>query len=567
MPRPVRPWSWLAALLLPVAAAAQAPAPASADPPFWARPKPAGADCPCDTRQPAAEADKTKGWVPLSLAAVLVGGFWLLRRRRPAAEPAPRPPAPVSRPAPVLAPVSADFEFADPGSTSIELAQSEPAGESASSQAFYREIAASLRAALKREPARQDLRRKLLEIHAASGQAQDFIALAHDYLEHGTGIRDPHWAEIGAQGARLAPEHELFREWSRPRAARPLQRRRYHERRVDQGKLYSAQQQLQADFQRLARDGTFQEALRQQLADAARRPAPLAASPELSFVADGAQIFVKREDRRRYHDDVMINALGQVLLAQRLGRTRVLTATRDGVAAQAVAAAAARLGLGCTVFIGEPDLQRHYARLLGVRRLGALLRPLPAGSADAADPRRAAFEAWLEDPGQVQYISGLTAGPSPFPEMVREFLGAIGRETAEQIQQATGALPRAVVAGTADGHLGLGLLHGFLGHGSVALYCVEEPAAEAAEAPWRQTRREHRWLRDTGRVSFVAGDAHETLRVVEQFHAAGETLYTSSARSLAQARLLARGLDRRDTVVVLLTNQEGADFRSPRADW
>lgn len=628
-------WAPLLALALALAAVlgatpagfaqepATKPAPSPSEPPFWARPRPqqaAPAECVCDdttaTTTPAPSRRPALLGGLLGIVAAALGVLLWWRRR---ARPTERPVSPAARPAPVeaapargesaravqspvtdgldprvrsRAPVAAapkppehdDLALADPRTARIELAEAEPEAESAGAQAFYTEIANSLTAALRREPDRQDLRRKLLEIHFSGRQTTEFVTLAHEYLDRNQGVRDQFWGEIGAMGATLAPEHELFREWTsegrRARTAtrRTVHTRRFHERSVDQGKLYIAQQGLVTDFQRLRADPAFQTALSQLLADSVRRPAPLTASPELAYVADGAQIYIKHEDRRRFHDDVMMNAIGQILVAQRLGRSRVVTATRDGIHGHAVAGAAARLGMECTVYIAERDLNRYYARVLSMRRLGAHIRPIPGGA--DADPRRAAMDAWLDEPARMQYISGLTAGPQPFAEMVREFLSVVGRETAAQMQQSAGGPPAAVVAGVCDGHLGLGLLQGFLDQHTVQLYCVEErPQPAPAEAPaadaslpeppvaGQLTRREHRWLRESKRVQYVTGEDHETLRIIEQFHSTGTTLFTESARTMAFARSLARRRERREAVVVLMTNQEGADFRAHRHDW
>lgn len=585
----------------------QAPPPSPSDPPFWARPRQA----PAPVCEPVAAAEPARGpsalTTGLMVAGVMFSLFLVWRRLQkpageyvPAAAPAAAPPPPPPPPADGLDPRIArlrpprrepdapapttpeEVALADMRTMTIELAQDEPGVESAGAQAFYAEIAASLVAALHKEPERQDLRRKLLEIYFAARQTNEFVSLAHEYLERNRGRPDQFWPDIGAMGAKLAPDHDTFAEFAPGRryaaTRRASHNRRYHERNIDQGRMYNAQQALVADFERLRADAGFRSALGALLADSVRRPAPLAASPELSYVADGAQIFVKHEDRRRFHDDDLINAIGQILVAQRLGRTRVVTATRNGMHGHAVAAAAARLGMECHIYLTERDLNRHYARVLSMRRLGANIRPIPVPPDELPDPRRNALDAWLDDPANCQYVSGLTGGPAPFPEMVRDFLSVVGRETLEQMQQMTGAPPSAVVAGVADGHLGLGLLQGLLDERSVELHCVEEkldptpPPAEGEAAPepvprGTPTRREHRWLRETRRVQYVQGDEQETMRVIEQYHATGTTLYTQTARSLAYARALARRRERKDTIVVLLTGQEGADFRSLGSDW
>ena len=587
------------------------PAQSPSDPPYWARPRQA----PAPVCEPVV-APPPRGPSALATGLFVAGGMFSLfvvwrRFQKPAqqeayvagtsavaavpppvAVPPPsdgldpriarlRPPKPPAEPA-APATTPEEVALADMRTMTIELAQDEPGVESAGAQAFYAEIAASLVAALHKEPERQDLRRKLLEIYFAARQTNEFVSLAHEYLELNRGRADQFWPDIGAMGAKLAPDHAMFEEFAPGRryaaSRRAPQNRRFHEKNVDQGRMYTAQQGLIADFERLRGDPAFRSALTALLADSVRRPAPLAASPELSYIADGAQIFVKHEDRRRFHDDDLINAVGQILVAQKLGRTRVVTATRNGMHGHAVAAAAARLGMECHVYVTERDLNRHYARMLSMRRLGANIRPIPAPPDELPDPRRNALDAWLDDPAKCQYVSGLTAGPPPFPEMVREFLSVVGRETLEQMQQATGGPPAAVVAGVADGHLGLGLLQGLLEERSIELHCVEEkvdpvPAlSEGETAPEPQPRgtpirREHRWLRETRRVQYVQADEQETMRVIEQYHATGTTLYTQTARSLAHARALARRRERKDSIVVLLTGQEGADFRSLGNDW
>lgn len=603
-------------------AQSQSPTPAPAQPsapPFWARPKPAPAtSCACDEKTAAvapAATGRSGLWTGLlggvALVLLFLLGRRLLRKPEPAeARPRAAVPAPAPAPATPATPLpagfdprarlaasrpaakaeaaaapAADFAFAEPHATSVELAEDEPAAESDRASEFYSEVAYSLLDALHREPNRQDLRFKLLEVYFARKQVNEFLTLAGEYLERNRGLRDAPWREISSMGSRLAPDHALFgslptepkpaREAPRP-ARRAHQMRRFYEHNIDQGRVYAAQQALTADFDTLREDATFMPALRQILADAVRRPSPLAASPELSQFGEAARILIKHEDRRRFHDDLAINAFGQVLVAQRLGRKRVVTATRDGTLGHLVTSAAARLGLECMVYITERDLNRYYARVLGMRRLGAILRPIPGSpDQDPPDARRAALEAWLNDPSTTQYVAGLTGGPAPYPDMIREFLATIGVEVVEQMRETTGGLPDAVVTAASDGHPGLGLLHGLLEHETVKLYCVENRKAQADEpeqagglpAPQLLLRREHNWMRGTARVDYVEGDEHETLRIIEQFHATGTTLFTDSARALAQARSLARRMEPKQSVVVLLTSQEGADLRSAGNDW
>lgn len=587
---------------------------APSEPPFWARPRPVAPVCPPDTNTPGLTTPATSssgGPSPVTgILGLLVLGLTFLLWRQRRQLPPPEVYIPRSEVTPAYAPPLADgmdprvarlrlkpsetskppepvvadeLALTDPRAIAIELAEDEPGAESAGAQAFYTEIAHALTDTLRHEPGRQDLRRKLLEVYFLARRTNDFVNLAHEYLETNSGRRDEFWPDIGTMGLRLAPEHEMFREFGAD--ARPAppsnrnQQRRFHERNVDQGKMYAAQQMLTADFERLKNDAAFHAELSQRLADSVRRPAPLLASPELAYVADGAQIFIKHEDRRRFHDDVMINATAQMMMAQKLGRTRVVTATRDCVHGHAVASAAARLGIECGIYITERDLNRYYTRVLGMRRLGAQMRPIQSTAEEPVDPRHSAMDAWLDDPDKTQFISGLSGGPTPFPEIVREFQCVVGRETRQQLEQMAGVPPTAVIAGMADGHLGLGLLTGFLDQTAVQLYCVEEkPAPVAPEppggsslpeplAPGVLTRREHHWLRDTGRISYVTGDEQETLRITEQFHATGTSLFTHSARTMAYARALARRRERKEAIVVLLVNQEAADMRGPRNDW
>lgn len=587
-------------------AAAPAAAASPSQPPFWARPKPAApANCEPLPATPAPVARSSQSSTGLVLGAGAAGVlmlllYWRSRARAgvapalrqalpvratpspiPPPRPAPARPAAARTPTatPTVPPPPAPSEwFSDLGATTqIELGESPDEEASSDVKGFYAEVAASLAQALEREPARQDLRRKLLEVYGTAGMAGAYVKLAHDYLDQNHGARDHHWRGIAEVGRRLAPEHELFQEPGRIKAIEVPQRRHY-ERKIDQGRLAIAQEDLSTRYQQLRVDAEFQKLLQQMLADGVRRPSPLTPAAELGHADDVGQILLKREDRRRHTDDALINALGQCLLAQRLGKTRVVTATHDGTHGQAVATVAARLRLECVIYIGMEDMYRHYARVLRMRQLGAHVRPVQtASSAKFTDARQYALDAWLEDPKHTLYVSGLSAGPPPYPMIVRDLLSLVGRESIDQVGQLIGDLPSAVVVGRIDGYLGLGLLQAYVDRPQVRLYWVDDlPTPEAPGVPEsgdtaalasRACQREFRWLQETGRLTPVLGNVNDTLRVIERFHVAGTTLYTASARVLAYCQHLARQLEPKQCVLAMLPNQDAPELRGASQDW
>lgn len=570
----------------------QSPAPSPSDPPFWARPRPAQPrNAPeCDCAGEAALKPRDRGPLsPLSIG-LAIGGvaflllLWRWTRPRPLATSPPRyptaaqapgpakpvatrpstPPVPISAPAPTVeGPSGTDGE--------IELAESEEEPTTEESLKFYSDVANSLSEAIEKHPDRQDLWRKLFEVYGTSKMASEYVNLAYAFLERHGGRSNPHWREIGSMGRVLLPEHELFREFGdKPAPQRTLQFRRYYDRKLDQGAMFRAQEKLEAGFNSVRNQGDFKALLRRALADGAQRPSPVAPAPLLDLGDQGARIFLKREDRRRASDENLINAIGQVLLAQHLGHRRVLTATRDGTHAIATATFASRLGMECVVYISEDDLHRQYARVLTLRRLGALVRPVRIDEESRfSDPRQYAITDWLENPDESQYICGLSGGPQPFPMIVGEIQSSVGQEAAEQMRNLAGRPPEAVVAHSADGFFGLGLLRGFLELETVKLYYVDAPDPDHADAEGSDCMylREHRWLRDTGRVLYVDGQDSDAMRVVEQFHGAGTSLNAATGRSLAHARQVALQSDPDQTVLVAYSGQADSGFRTGGGDY
>ena len=549
----------MAAALLSLAcagAAAQAP-------PFWARPRaPAPADC-VTTATPKASGGSTLQSGLLGAAALALFG-WMVRvqLKKSAAARAAIPRAESSASPATPAPRHDDLAM-NPlsaiGGAGIEMHDPEKLGANEAVR-FYAEVAASLVTALQREPEREDLQLKLLEIYHAAGRVHEFVQLARVFFDQHFGTRGRHWPAVWEMGARLAPDHPLFRE-ARPaaegarggrRGASPF--RRFNEVNLDQGRIYGAQKDMIAQVERVRGDPAFHTLVRAVLVKSARRPSPVTPLQALAGAGRGGQLYLKREDQRRGHDDVRINALCQTLLARQLGRTIVVTATRSGLHGQAVASAAQRFGLECTIYISESAMIHHYTDVLRMRELGAFVRPVKAGDSRYADPRQFALDdAWLNDPEHVMYISDLDGGPDPYPAIVREFQMTVGREAAEQLAQ-LGTPAAAVVAGAADGYQGLGLLHAFESEQAVSLHYVGPKTVPGFE------RERHR-LKEIKRMQWVPGDHAEGLLVLEQLYPEQIQMSLDTACTLAVARKLAAGLSPSQSVLALVPSPEDTGSR------
>lgn len=506
------------------------------------------------------------GWLLLLAVAgaglALAAALWLRHPHLPfwgaslgPASPDPASDAPASPAAPKVERTLPLGTRARPLTTSpsdgIQVHEPLVGADSSQAQGFYHEIAELLTAQLEVDPARLDLHRTLLDVYRAAGQAEQYVRYAQAYYERSNG-GDAHWGAIASAGREMLPGHSLFEDVPGAKGQKKFQR--FYET-VSQIRLHGALRAMSASYEAARADDRFDDELHKAMTDGARRPTPLSPLPPAGGERAGATLFAKREDVRAANDDQLINAIGQILLAQRLGRRRVVSATRDGIHGLVVAAVAARHGIQCTIYICEPAYRRHFARVLQMRRSGAeVLTVAPAEHLDAA--WQAALQAWLDDTTDTHYVSSLESGPHPFPLIVRDFQAIVGQEALIQLHAATGAGPVAVVAGVADGYVGLGLLHGLLGDERVALYCVEPPADAEANGGARYLR-EHQWLRATRRVQYVTAGDDEALQVVEGlFRATGMCVPTESARTLAYARRIAAPLDPGRSVLTLIASPE-----------
>ena len=236
--------------------------------------------------------------------------------------------------------------------------------------------------------------------------------------------------------------------------------------------LVPALDDLEKVFAEAREDAEFQAELGRYLTDYAGRPTPLYYAANLSALA-GARVYLKREDLCHTGAHKINNTLGQVLLAKRMGKTRVIAETGAGQHGVATATAAAFFGLACAVYMGEKDMERQRLNVFRMRLLGATVVPVASGSRTLKDAMNEAMRDWVTNVRGTHYVVGSTAGPHPFPMIVREFQTVIGRETRGQILEREGRLPDAAVACVGGGSNSMGLFAAFLNDADVKLFGVE----------------------------------------------------------------------------------------------
>ena len=219
-------------------------------------------------------------------------------------------------------------------------------------------------------------------------------------------------------------------------------------------------------------DAAFQTELSGYLTNYVGRPSPLYLAQRLS-AHHGARIYLKREDVNHTGSHKINNCLGQILLARRMGKGRIIAETGAGQHGVATATVCALFGLPCVVYMGAVDVARQAPNVARMRLLGAEVRPVESGSATLKDAMNEALRDWVTNVEDTYYLIGSAAGPHPYPVMVRDFQSVIGHETREQIETLEGRLPDALVACVGGGSNAIGLFHPFLSDEGVALYGVE----------------------------------------------------------------------------------------------
>ena len=238
--------------------------------------------------------------------------------------------------------------------------------------------------------------------------------------------------------------------------------------------LLAPLQELEAAWRSSRRDPAFRSELDRLLRTYAGRPTPVTFARRLSEALGGARIFLKREDLLHTGAHKINNALGQALLAKRMGKSRVIAETGAGQHGVATATASALLGLECVVYMGEVDVERQALNVYRMRLLGATVVPVSGGSRTLKDAINEAMRDWVASVRTTHYILGSVLGPHPFPAMVRDFHSVIGREAIVQIRkELSGKLPDVCVACVGGGSNAIGLFRAFLPHRDVDLVGVE----------------------------------------------------------------------------------------------
>jgi len=231
--------------------------------------------------------------------------------------------------------------------------------------------------------------------------------------------------------------------------------------------------ELEAEYRACQRDPAFRRELDGLLADFVGRPTPLYFAERLSARLGGRRIWLKREDLCHTGAHKINNAMGQILLARRLGKSRIIAETGAGQHGVATATAAARFGMPCVVYMGEVDMARQAPNVARMRLLGAEVRAVRAGQRTLKEAVSEAIRDWVANSRTTHYILGSALGPHPFPTMVRDFQSCIGREAREQVLAKAGRLPDLLVACVGGGSNAIGLFHPFLADAQVRMVGVE----------------------------------------------------------------------------------------------
>lgn len=364
-------------------------------------------------------------------------------------------------------------------------------------------------------------------------------------------------------------------------------------------------EELTRAYEKYLKEPDFLAELDYELKHYVGRPSPLYHAKRWSDTLGGAQIYLKREDLNHTGAHKVNNTVGQALLAQQMGKTRIIAETGAGQHGVATATVAARMGLECVVYMGSEDIKRQSINVFRMKLLGATVVPVEAGSKTLKDALNEAMRDWVTNVDDTFYIIGTVAGPHPYPVMVRDFQAIIGREARQQCLDMTGRLPDALVACVGGGSNAIGLFYPFINDSDVQMYGVEaggdgietgrHAAPLAAGSPgvlhgnrtylmedkngqiidthsisagldYPGVGPEHAWLKDSGRATYVAINDDEALAA---FHCLTRTEgimpALESSHALAYAEKLAPRMKREEIIIINLSGRGDKDIQTVAA--
>ena len=313
--------------------------------------------------------------------------------------------------------------------------------------------------------------------------------------------------------------------------------------------------ELERAYDAAKKDPAFQAELAHLNTHYAGRPSPLYFAKRMTDELGGAKIYFKRDELNHTGSHKINNCLGQILLALRMGKTRIIAETGAGQHGVAVATVCAKYGIPCEVYMGATDVERQSPNVARMKLLGAKLNPVTSGAGTLKDAMNEALRDWVTNVRDTFYIIGTAAGPHPYPAMVRDFQSVIGNELRTQMMAAEGRLPDTLVACIGGGSNAIGLFHPFLDDANVAIYGVEagghgldvpnghaasmtggrpgvlhgnrtyllqdddgqilEGHSISAGLDYPGVGPEHSWLKDTGRVTYVPATDKEALEALQ----------------------------------------------------
>ena len=363
--------------------------------------------------------------------------------------------------------------------------------------------------------------------------------------------------------------------------------------------------ELEAAYAAAKADPAYQKEMDHHLAHFVGRPSPLYFAERLTEKFGGAKIYFKREDLNHTGAHKVNNVTGQIMLALRMGKKRIIAETGAGMHGVATATLCAKFGLPCVVYMGAVDVERQQPNVLRMKMLGAEVRPVTSGSHTLKDAMNEALRDWVTNVADTFYCIGTVAGPHPYPAMVRDFQCVIGNETREQMKAAEGRLPDSLVACIGGGSNAMGLFHPFLDDRSVEIYGVEaaghgipsgQHAASIAggrpgvlhgnrtyllmDADGQITEAhsisagldypgigpEHSWLKDMGRVQFLSATDDEAVAAFQMCSALeGIIPALEPAHALARVFDLAPQKPKDHLMVVNMSGRGDKDLASVEA--